>query len=50
MAPTRILLIDDIATTTSTVRSCSDALSQQGHQVAVAVIARAALNDQQSIE
>ena len=48
--PTRILLIDDIATTTSTVRSCSNALSQQGHQVAVAVIARAALNDQQSIE
>lgn len=39
--PSRILLIDDIATTTSTARACSRALTQRGHTVAVLVVARA---------
>jgi len=39
--PSKILLIDDIATTTSTARACSRALTQRGHKVAVLVVARA---------
>lgn len=39
----RILLVDDIATTTTTARACSDILAKQGHSVAVITFARASL-------
>ncbi len=39
----KILLVDDIATTTSTARSCCQTLAEHGHQVAVIVVARALL-------
>lgn len=40
-APRRILLIDDIVTTTATARACSHQLTRHGHQVAVVAVARA---------
>lgn len=43
LTPKRILLIDDIVTTTSTARSCSNLLSKNGHRVAVAALGRASL-------
>lgn len=43
LSPQRILLVDDIATTTSTVRACAKLLSQQGHTVAVVTVSRASL-------
>lgn len=41
LTPQRILLIDDIVTTTATARACSQRLTQHGHQVAVVAVARA---------
>lgn len=43
-SPRRILLVDDIATTTSTARACCHTLTRQGHEVAVLVAARAILH------
>lgn len=41
--PQRILLVDDIVTTTSTARACSTVLAQHGHTVAVIALGRASL-------
>lgn len=41
--PKRILLIDDVATTTSTARSCASLLTQHSHTVAVIALGRASL-------
>ena len=43
LAPQRLILVDDIVTTTSTARACSTLLSQQGHTVAVVALGRASL-------
>ena len=42
---TRILLIDDVATTTATARACAGVLTRAGCQVAVAALSRARLQD-----
>jgi len=39
----RILLVDDVVTTTATARACARALQAQGHSVAVVALARATL-------
>ncbi|MBN2645734.1 MAG: ComF family protein [Desulfuromonadaceae bacterium] len=41
ISPRRIVLVDDIVTTTATVRACSNQLVQQGHRVLVVSLARA---------
>lgn len=43
LAPQRILLVDDIVTTTATARACATVLRQQGHSVAVVALGRATL-------
>lgn len=43
LLPQRVILIDDIVTTTSTARACSALLSQHGHTVAVVALGRASL-------
>lgn len=43
LEPQRILLIDDIVTTTSTVRACTSLLVDNGHTVAIAALGRASL-------
>lgn len=43
VAPKRILLIDDVVTTTSTARSCANLLIQHGHSVAIIALGRASL-------
>lgn len=43
LAPQRILLIDDIVTTTSTVRACADLLTKNRHTIAAASLGRASL-------
>lgn len=40
----RILLVDDIVTTTATARACSRLLTRHGHQVGVVAVARARLD------
>lgn len=41
LAPQRILLVDDIVTTTATMRCCAALLVADGHQVAAVALARA---------
>lgn len=41
--PLRVLLVDDIVTTTSTARACSTVLVDHGHTVAVVALGRASL-------
>jgi len=43
LPPQRILLVDDVVTTTATARTCSAILQQQGHLVAVVAMGRATL-------
>lgn len=43
LKPQRILLIDDIVTTTSTARACATLLTKNGHTVAVVALGRASL-------
>lgn len=43
LTPQRLILIDDIVTTTSTARACSTLLSHHGHTVAVVALGRASL-------
>lgn len=43
LPPKRLILIDDIVTTTSTARACSALLSHHGHTVAVIALGRASL-------
>ncbi|MDY0212192.1 MAG: ComF family protein [Desulfuromonadaceae bacterium] len=43
LSPRRILLVDDVVTTTATCRECSKTLTQAGHQVAVIALSRASL-------
>lgn len=43
LTPQRVLLIDDIVTTTSTARACSTLLCHHGHSVAVVALGRASL-------
>ncbi|SDD80222.1 ComF family protein [Desulfuromonas thiophila] len=49
LPPQHILLVDDVATTTATVRHCSACLAAAGHRVAVVTLARASLADEQPI-
>ncbi|MDD2557920.1 MAG: ComF family protein, partial [Desulfuromonas sp.] len=39
----RILLVDDVVTTTATCRECAKVLAQAGHQVAIVALSRASL-------
>ncbi len=43
LSPQRILLIDDVVTTTATARACAKTLCAQGHSVAVVALGRASL-------
>ncbi len=43
LSPQRILLIDDVVTTTATCRECSKVLTKAGHRVAAVAISRASL-------
>ncbi|MBW2187711.1 MAG: ComF family protein [Deltaproteobacteria bacterium] len=43
LPPQRLILVDDIVTTTSTARACSELLSHHGHTVAVIALGRASL-------
>ncbi len=43
LPPQRVILVDDIVTTTSTARVCSELLSHHGHTVAVIALGRASL-------
>jgi ComF family protein len=43
LAPQRLLLVDDVVTTTSTSRECASILTSAGHEVAVVALSRAQL-------
>lgn len=43
LTPQRILLVDDVVTTTATCRECAITLTKAGHEVAVAALGRARL-------
>lgn len=44
LEPQRILLVDDVVTTTATCRECATTLTKAGHEVAVVALGRARLH------
>lgn len=44
LTPRRILLVDDVVTTTATCRECASTLAKAGHEVAVVALGRASLH------